>query len=112
MEEEELMALPILGTIASSAGLGALDRFMGNRELKQQQAAARRKDAMANLIGSLSNRAQKSQDQQQQRGPSTLQTLARDPMIAQLLAQLMGRGGLKKFLPNPVNNRMSSITGM
>jgi hypothetical protein len=106
------MADPVtLAMIGSQVGLSLADRFLGSRGDKKEKEKNRRADALSQLIGSLSSRGQGSQGQQQQREQvSPLQTILRDPLVRDLLAQKLG--GLTNSNGNTVKpNPLASITG-
>ena len=90
-----------LATLALSAGLKAVEGFFAHRQQKQQQAGQDRKDKMAQLIGSLSGRAQQSQQQAQQKAPGIVQSIASDPKTLELLLDKLegvtGGKTLEKF---------------
>jgi hypothetical protein len=66
------------------------DKFIGSRGDKQAAAEQKRKDALSQLISSLSTRQTAQAPQQQRQQASPLQTILRDPTVRQLLAQKLG----------------------
>tara|TARA_R110000824_G_scaffold145164_2_gene313381 strand:+ start:1795 stop:2121 length:327 start_codon:yes stop_codon:yes gene_type:complete len=103
MGEELIMPGPL--AILGTAGLKGIEAFFAHRQQKQQQADHDRKDKMAQLIGSLSGRAQQSQQQAQQKAPGIVQSIASDPKTLELLLDklqgLTGDKTLEKFAQAP-----------
>ena len=90
------MALPdpVTMSLLAQGGMGLMSSLLGNRAQKREGRRDDRRQAMGNLQQSLGGASQRPVSGGGQRTPGTMEGMMGDPVVQQLMQQLMaGKGG-------------------